>query len=167
MSTHNLDSVDGLDLDRYFAYKDCGILEGFDGVSTADEISFIGTNCVVDGMRSLRLSESTNSTVQPADVKGGSFYVHETQQSGQAGQSVEADCETENEQGEGKAAHRIPSYYHLEEMNKTPVVRMVRLAAVPSQYQLDCLSEVFFLDAPVLKYVRGADSEYVTPMTFY
>ncbi|CAD6192112.1 unnamed protein product [Caenorhabditis auriculariae] len=40
------------------------------------------------------------------------------------------------------------SYYQLLELNKGPVDCAVRMRRVPSQYQLDALSEVFLFDVP-------------------
>ncbi|XGW07652.1 hypothetical protein V3C99_010647 [Haemonchus contortus] len=42
------------------------------------------------------------------------------------------------------------SYYHVEEMNKGPVDYALRLAQVPSQYQLESLSEMYVCDFPKL-----------------
>ncbi|CAI2345434.1 unnamed protein product [Caenorhabditis sp. 36 PRJEB53466] len=40
------------------------------------------------------------------------------------------------------------SYYELRDLNREPVESTVRLARVPSQYQLDALSEMFIFDVP-------------------
>lgn len=41
-----------------------------------------------------------------------------------------------------------PSFYHVQEMNKEPVGQpmMPRLSRVPSQYQLECLTEYYLYD---------------------
>ncbi|CAJ0606569.1 unnamed protein product [Cylicocyclus nassatus] len=46
-------------------------------------------------------------------------------------------------------AKKFPtSYYHVEEMNKGPVDYAPRLAKIPSQYQLESLTEVYMCDYP-------------------
>ncbi|CAP23804.1 Protein CBG02774 [Caenorhabditis briggsae] len=40
------------------------------------------------------------------------------------------------------------SYYELMDLNREPVDSTVRMARVPSQYQLDALSEMFIFDVP-------------------
>ncbi|EYB90617.1 hypothetical protein Y032_0217g2392 [Ancylostoma ceylanicum] len=42
------------------------------------------------------------------------------------------------------------SYYHVEDMNKGPVDYAPRLARIPSQYQLESLTEVYVCDYPPL-----------------
>ncbi|KAK6736311.1 hypothetical protein RB195_019159 [Necator americanus] len=42
------------------------------------------------------------------------------------------------------------SHYHIEEMNKGPVDHAPRLARIPSQYQLESLTEVYVCDYPTL-----------------
>ncbi|KAK6012077.1 hypothetical protein OSTOST_22781 [Ostertagia ostertagi] len=42
------------------------------------------------------------------------------------------------------------SYYHVQEMNKGPVDYAPRLAQVPSQYQLESLTEMYVCDFPKL-----------------
>lgn len=45
--------------------------------------------------------------------------------------------------------HSAPrSYYELMDLNREPVESSVRMARVPSQYQLDALSEMFIFDVP-------------------
>lgn len=43
-----------------------------------------------------------------------------------------------------------PSYYHVQEMNKEPINPPPRLSRVPSQYQLESLTEVYVFDIPQL-----------------
>ncbi|CAI5442407.1 unnamed protein product [Caenorhabditis angaria] len=72
--------------------------------------------------------------------------------------NVDKETEEETEINSNK------SYYQLMELNKDPVDQTPRLSRVPSQYQLDALSEMFLFDVPqqyVIKCQKPSESAYI------
>uniref|UniRef100_A0A8R1HU62 Uncharacterized protein n=1 Tax=Caenorhabditis japonica TaxID=281687 RepID=A0A8R1HU62_CAEJA len=57
------------------------------------------------------------------------------------------------------------SYYELMDLNEEPVESNVRLARVPSQYQLDALSEMFIFDVPQHYAIRKSTNCHIANIT--
>lgn len=53
------------------------------------------------------------------------------------------------------------SYYELADLNYKPAENTVRLARVPSQYQLDALSEIFVFDVPQHIAVKKVEASFL------
>uniref|UniRef100_A0A1I7UYW5 BESS domain-containing protein n=1 Tax=Caenorhabditis tropicalis TaxID=1561998 RepID=A0A1I7UYW5_9PELO len=58
------------------------------------------------------------------------------------------------------------SFYELDDLNHKPVDNSFRLARVPSQYQLDALSEMFIFDIPQHIVMQKAQESCRPPATF-
>ncbi|CAL2033158.1 unnamed protein product [Caenorhabditis brenneri] len=116
-------------------------------------------SCFDDSMDENEWEETENSVTQTIDDSDTKRSIPEEWIDEYAPLQVLSD--EQQKQIQPAAPH---SYYELMDLNGEPVESTVRLARVPSQYQLDELSEMFIFDVPQNYTMRPTSTDHCQPL---